>query len=191
MPKVLADSSPHHKVQAELGETQSRRKQQGSPSPSRVCALRRSKGGRPPKAGGGKTLYVSLTGQQKLYLVTKMEAMMREGRSKKMAQNVLMRELGCSLSTVKIAWKAREETKAWAAEQHREPTARHGTSRRKGERTAVDMTGQSRGCRRAKSRGYLGRKQHCREFYEMTKAWSDAEREQGHELWGPDLLKYS
>ena len=190
LPKVLADSSPHHKVQAELGETQSRRKQQGSPSPSRVCALRRSKGGRPPKAGGGKTLYVSLTGQQKLYLVTKMEGMMREGRSKNMAQKDLMRELGCSLSTVKIAWKAREETKAWAAEQHREPNARPGTSRRKGERTAVDLTGQSRGCRRAKSRGYLGRKQHCREFYEMTKVWNEAEREQGHELWGPDLLKY-
>ena len=105
LPKVLADSSPQHTVPAELAETQSRRKQQGSPSPSRALALRRSKGGRPPKGDGAKKVYVSLTGQQKLFLITKLEAMMREGRSKKKAEKDLMRELGCSLSTVKLTWK--------------------------------------------------------------------------------------
>ena len=104
MPKVLADSSPQHTAPAELAETQSRRKQQGSPSPSRVFALRRSKGGRPQKAEGKKQVYVSLTGQQKLYLITKLESMMREGWSKKKAEQELMRELGCSLSTVKLIW---------------------------------------------------------------------------------------
>ena len=135
-------------------------------------------------------MYVSLTGQQKLYLITKLEAMMREGRSKKKAEKDLMRELGCSLSTVKLTWRKREETLAWANEEHKAPLARPGTSRRKGDTSAIDKTGRARGCRIARSRGYLGREQHCREFYERTKLWCDVEREQGHELWGPDLLKY-
>ena len=190
MPKVLADSSPQHTAPAELAETQSTRKQQGSPSPSRVFALRRSKGGRPQKAEGKKQVYVSLTGQQKLYLITKLESMMREGWSKKKAEQELMRELGCSLSTVKLIWRKRAETKEWAGEQHKEPFARPGTGRRKGDTSAIDKAGRARGCRRPKSRAYLGREQNCREFYERTKLWCEVEREQGHELWGPELLKH-
>ena len=181
---VLADASPAAKSPQEQAESSALVQQKAS-SPAGKSR------GRPQKADGEAWKYTSLTGQQKLYLVTKIESMLKDGYSNKKAQEALRIELKCSLSTVKYTWRNREGHKQWGQEKDRLPSSRPGTARRRGERMSRTEKGSwSSGCRRPKKRGYLGREQHCRQLYEETKIWQDIERQQGHELFKKDLLDH-
>ncbi len=103
----------------------------------------------------------------------------------------MQRELGCGRSTAKFAWRNKDSIQEWVIQNDRDPSAHPETQRKKGERTSLMSVGSwSKGRRRPKSRGYLVREQTCREFYARTKLWCELEREQGHELWGSDLMRY-
>ena len=120
---VLADASPAAKSSQGQAES-SALVQQSASSP---CSKRP---GRPQKADGEAWKYTSLTGQQKLYLVTKIESMLKDGYSNKKAQEVLRMELKCSLSTVKYTWRNRDGLKVWGQEKDRLPSARPGQGQR-------------------------------------------------------------
>ena len=124
---MLADASPAAKSSQGQAES-SALVQQAASSPAGKSR------GRPQKADGEAWKYTSLTGQQKLYLVTKIESMLKDGYSNKKAQEVLRVELKCSLSTVKYTWRNRESLKLWGQEKDRLPSSRPGTARRRGER---------------------------------------------------------
>jgi hypothetical protein len=146
--------------------------------------------GRPQRAADAPKLkYTTLSGQQKAYLVSSIQAALDEGSSLKKAQAKFASKLKVGLSTVKAHWRNRAEISRWAAEADRRPSQRAGTSKRRGERaSAQERASTGKGCRQPKSRGYLGKTQHCRRFADAVKIWADVQQAQGHELWPADLL---
>ena len=183
---VLADASPAAKSQPQQAESYAIVQQEG-PSP----ASKTKSSCRPQKADGDAWKYTSLTGQQKLYMVTKIECMLKDGYTLNKAREALRVELKCSLSTVKYTWRNKVAHLLWGQEKDRIPSARPGTVRRRGERMGhVERGHTSSGCRRPLRRGYLGKVQHCRQIYEETKIWCEVEKQQGHELFRVDLFNH-
>ena len=108
--------------------------------------------------------------------------MMKEGHSKKKAFKKVQTDIGCSESTIQATYKQKDYWLEWGRQQDREPSAKPGTDKRRGQRGSRQERGNttSKGCRRPAKRGYLGRKQHLRETYLKVAAWAEREQEQGH-----------
>jgi hypothetical protein len=157
--------------------------------------VRRWAGGRPKKAAGrvrGK--YNTLTGQQRLWIVSFIEDQISQpGNSLKRAKAAAAFRLKCSEFTVRRVWIDKVYWKDWGVKEERKASLRPGTCKRLGQRVARKaLKATSTGCRKAGSREYLGRTDHCRPFVLATQTWAELEQDQGHQLFRSDLLhRYS
>ena len=155
---------------------------------------RNTRAGRPKKAiGAPKTVYKSLTGQQRVWAVVQIrQKVTQPGASLTKTQESVARDLKVRLPAVKQAWKKEEFWLNWG-QLHNCPEGRKepGKARRPGQRGSREKRGGgSTGARQpTKERGYLGRIDYCREFVQAVGLWAQTEQDQGHELFRSDLIR--
>jgi hypothetical protein len=152
-------------------------------------------GGRPKKAStAAKAKYNSLTGQQKLWLITFIEDQISQpGNSLKRAKAAASFRLKSCAATMAKIWRDRAYWKDWGEKEERKASLRPGSSKRQGQRVSrASLKTSSSGGRRTGSREYLGRTDHCRPFVLATQTWAELEQDQGHQLFRSNLLiRYS
>ncbi len=154
--------------------------------------VRKWAGGRPKKANGGaRGKYNCLTGQQRLWIITFIEDQISQpGNSLKRAKSAAEFRLKCSADSVRRVWKDKVYWKDWGVKEERKASLRSGSYRRTGQRVPEKaMKSQGSGMRKAGSREYLGRTDHCRPFVLTVQVWAELEQEQGHQLFRCNLCK--
>ena len=147
----------------------------------------RTRGGRPKKAeGSAKASYRPLTGQQAVWAVKRIQQLLQVpgARLTKTLQSVASHpDLRVSLAAVKPKWNDREHWLEWGRKNQIDGCSKPGTWRGRGQKHGHKRRGsQAKGCRKAGSRGYLGRTDYCRGIVQAVRVWAEVQQAQGHEL---------
>jgi hypothetical protein len=157
--------------------------------------VRKWAGGRPQKPAGSKrTKYNTLTGQQRLWMISFIEDQITQpGNSMKRAKAAAEFRLKCCAQTVNRVWRDKVYWKDWGEKAERTASLKPGTNKRVGQRVSTHaLKSLSQGCRKPGIRQYLGRTDHCRPFVIAVQTWAELEQDQGHQLFRADLLtRYS
>ena len=174
------------KVQQEVQDMVSRNTQLGTESSRRRhWRQQRPHGAAPPKMK-------NLTGQQKVFAIQMADASMQAGVSKNKSVAKTAKHMGISLSQMKRLMRAEEKEYwlTWAKQEDKRGKMSAGTVRRQGERlNRLEKGTCSRGCRRPRKRGYLGRPQYTNGLVEAVKAWAAEHEELGFEIFASDLYE--
>ena len=150
------------------------------------------RGGRPKKTEDSKkSSYTVLIGVRRLYMIQVWDQNIKAGTSARTARQQIGSLLSCSTSAMKTTAQNREYWIQWGQDRSLDASASPNKARGRGDcRSALKMGSASKGCRRPRKRGYLGKNLWCRQLVQQAQLWSEMETEQGHDLGKTDIYEH-
>jgi hypothetical protein len=150
------------------------------------------RGGRPKKTEDSKKgSYTVLTGRQRLFIIKAWDEKTAAGVSTRTARGQIAKHLSCSPSAVKATVNNRAHWEQWCSDREVAGCTSPAAAKKHGDnRSKLKRGSDSKGCRKAGARGYLGRTDWCRPLVQAVRVWSEMEAEQGHDLTRQDLYTH-